>query len=307
MKQKILILGGSSLLSVNIAFFFRKKFNLFLACNTKKPKITHLNSFFAKFNYKDLNFFITKIKPEIVIISSANTNIENCEKNKKKTLILNFELVRIVSKLSKIHKFKVIFFSTDQVYESKEYPSNESSGIKALNYYSKSKILAENYIKKNLQNYLILRTNFFGYGPNYRKSFSDLIIENSNKKLLKYYFADNKFSSIYLPYLIRSLEKLIRKKVSGVYNLCSPNYLSKYEFAIEMSKRFNLNINYIKKGYLKNAKLIKRPLNMSMSNKKLEKKINFKIPKIQFQISLMKKDYNKEYFLFMKNLKVIRK
>ena len=120
-------------------------------------------------------------------------------------------------------------------------------------------------------------------------------------------FTDNKFSSIYLPYLIKSLEKLIRKKVSGVYNLCSPNYLSKYEFAIEMSKRFNLNINYIKKGYLKNAKLIKRPLNMSMSNKKLEKKINFKIPKIQFQISLMKKDYNKEYFLFMKNLKVIRK
>ena len=90
MKQKILILGGSSLLSVNIAFFFRKKFNLFLACNTKKPKITHSNNFFTKFNYKDLNFFITKIKPEIVIISSANTNIENCEKNKKKNFNFKF-------------------------------------------------------------------------------------------------------------------------------------------------------------------------------------------------------------------------
>ena len=308
MKKKILILGGSSLISVNIAFFLKKKFDLFLACNSKKPKIKSTKNFFTNFDKYSLNLLIDNIKPEIVIISSANTNIEDCEKNKKKTFLLNFKLVKIVTDLSKKYKFKIIFFSSDQVYKDGIDFSKEKNKLKPLNYYSKTKILAEDYIKKKLKYYLILRTNFFGYGPKYRSSFSDLILSENKKKIKKNYFVDNKFSSIYLPFLVKALEKLITKNVLGIYNLCSPNYMSKYEFAIQLTEEFNLDGKYIKKGFLSNNfKLVKRPLNMSMSNQKLTKKINFKIPKLQKQISIMKKDLNKDYHLFMKKLKIVKK
>ena len=308
MKKKILILGGSSLISVNIAFFLKKKFDLFLACNSKKPKIKSTKNFFKNFDKYSLNLLIDNIKPEIVIISSANTNIEDCEKNKKKTFLLNFKLVKIVTDLSKKYKFKIIFFSSDQVYKDGIDFSKEKNKLKPLNYYSKTKILAEDYIKKKLKYYLILRTNFFGYGPKYRSSFSDLILSENKKKIKKNYFVDNKFSSIYLPFLVKALEKLITKNVLGIYNLCSPNYMSKYEFAIQLTEEFNLDGKYIKKGFLSNNfKLVKRPLNMSMSNQKLTKKINFKIPKLQKQISIMKKDLNKDYHLFMKKLKIVKK
>ena len=308
LKKKILILGGSSLISVNIAFFLKRKFDLFLACNSKKPKINSTTNFFTKFDKHSLNLLVDSINPEIVVISSANTNIEDCEKNQKKTYLLNFKLVKIVTQLSKIYKFKIIFFSSDQVYSDSSGFSNEKSKLKPLNYYSKTKILAENFLKKNLKKYLILRTNFFGYGPKYRSSFSDSIIKQNKKKIKKYYFVDNIFSGIYLPFLVKVLEQLILKNVFGIYNLCSPNYMSKYEFAIELTKQFNLDAKYIKKGYLKNNyKLVKRPLNMSMSNEKLIKKINIKIPKLKKQISLMKSDLNKNYYLFMNNLKIIKK
>ena len=35
---------------------------------------------------------------------------------------------------------------------------------------------------KKLKNYLIVRTNFFGWGTKYRKSFSDIIIQKLKKK-----------------------------------------------------------------------------------------------------------------------------
>lgn len=308
MKKKILIIGGSSLISVNIAFFFRKKFDLYLACNKKKPKIKDTKNFFVNFNLKTLNKIISKIKPEIVIISAANTNIENCEKYKKSTRLLNIELVKKINKLSNIYDFKIIFFSTDQVYKNKELPSKESDMLKPLNYYAKTKILAENCLRYNKKGHLILRTNFFGYGPYYRKSFSDLIIINNKKKKLKYYFEDNIFSPIYLPNFVNILEKLIIKKISGTYNLGSSNYMSKLEFAKYLAKKFKLDLNYIKKGNMKkNINLVKRPLNMSMNNNKILKILRIKIPSIQKQIIQMKKDLFNEYYLFMKNLKIIQK
>ena len=45
---------------------------------------------------------------------------------------------------------------------------------------------------------------------------------------------------------------------------------------------------------------------MSLSNKKIQNKVNIKIPSIQKQILQMKKDHSGGYFLFMKNLKIIK-
>ena len=51
--------------------------------------------------------------------------------------------------------------------------------------------------------------------------------------------------------------------------------MSKYEFAIQLTKEFNLICLIYKGVFGNNSKLVKRPLNMSMSNQKLTKKINF--------------------------------
>jgi dTDP-4-dehydrorhamnose reductase len=305
LKKKILILGGSSLISVNIAYFFKRSYDLYLACNSKKPLIENTKSFFTSFKKKNLISLLKKIHPSIVIISLANTNIEDCEKFKRKTKLINYEIVKIIVDLSKIYKFKIIFFSTDQVYSGNENNSNENNSLLPLNYYAKTKILSEKYIQKNIKNSLILRTNFFGYGPKYRNSFSDSILNSYEKKITKSYFVDNKFSSIYMPYLAKILNQLINKNCKGIFNLCSSDSLSKYDFAYYLLKKFKPKVKYIKKSYLKsNIALVNRPLNMSMSNKKLLKKINLKIPLIKNQILKMRKDHNGKYYLFMKKLKV---
>jgi len=148
LKKKIIIIGGSSLLSLNLVYFLKKKYELFLACNTKRPKISKVKSFFVNFIRKDLKKLFEKIQPDIVIICSAITNIEYCEKNKKKAKLVNFHLPKLIADLSTIYKFNLVFISTDQVYKDNPKPSEENSRILGINFYSKSKILAEKYIKK---------------------------------------------------------------------------------------------------------------------------------------------------------------
>lgn len=306
--KKILIIGGSSLLSLNLIFFFRKKYKVYLACNTKKPKCLNVDSFFINFKKKGLIKILERVKPHKVIICSAITNIELCENNKTKSKKINYELPKILTDLSKTHSYDLIFISTDQVYKDNHNHSNEKSKILGVNFYSKMKIDAEIYIKKKIKNFLIVRTNFFGYGPTFRKSFSDNILHFALKKRKKIYFDDNIFSAIYLPYLARALSKLIDRNIKGVYNICSPNSISKYGFAIKLFETFSLDKRYIIQGFLSERKdLVNRPINMSMSNNKLTRKLSLNLPKIETQIKRMKKEFNSEYFNFLKKLKWVKK
>ena len=308
LKKKIIIIGGSSLLSLSLVFFLKKKYNLYLACNTKKPKIPKVKSFFVNFIKKDLKKIFEKIDPDIVIICSAITNIEVCEKDKKKAKEVNFYLPKLITDICKIYKFNLIFISTDQVYKDNPKSSDEKSKILGVNYYSKTKILAEKYINKNVKNSLILRTNFFGYGPTYRKSFSDSIIYSALQKKKQEYFVDNMFSSIYIPYFAKLLIKLIEQNIFGIYNLSSTNFISKYKFAIKIFEKFSLNKKYLIKGFLKKRKdLVNRPFNMNINNLKLMQKLNMKIPTIEKQIEKMRKDHKSKYFLFLKGIKLEKK
>ena len=307
LKKKILIIGGSSLLSINLVYFLKKFFLIYLGCFTKKPKIKEIESLYIKKDYSNLCKIINTINPDYILICSAITNIEYCEKNKEKSKKINYDLIKIIVNFLKIKKTKIIFFSTDQVYDGNIEFSKEIGKINPLNFYSKLKIKSENYIIKKSNNYLIFRLNFFGYGPNYRKSFSDNIIFQNKKKKIYNYFIDSFFSPIYLPYIARVLIQFMKKDLKGVYNLCSPNKMSKYQFAKYMYPIFNLKDKFLGKNFLKNnKKLVTRPIDMSMSNLKLQSKIDFKIPIIQKQIVKMKKDYiSSEYFKFIKNIKTL--
>ena len=90
-------------------------------------------------------------------------------------------------KISKLYNIRFIFISTDQVYNKKLYQS-EKDKVKIFNYYTETKILSEEYIKSNLKNFVILRTNFLE-DPSHIKIFSDFII-NSLKNFKKIFLFD---------------------------------------------------------------------------------------------------------------------
>ena len=56
--------------------------------------------------------------------------------------------------------------------------------------YAATKVQAETRVLENYSKALIIRTNFYGWGTSYRKSFSDYIIESLRKKQLITLFDD---------------------------------------------------------------------------------------------------------------------
>ena len=96
--------------------------------------------------------------------------------------------------------------------------------------------------------------------------------------------------------LSKIIYKLIKFKAKGTFNVSSDERISKYFYALKIAKKINLNKKLIIKSSLKdkfNNKLVLRPLDMSLKNKKVKDYLNIKNIKLNDCLEIFKHDYLK--------------
>lgn len=290
--QKILVFGGSGLLGVNFCEKVSKKYEVYSWIHKKKIKINGIKNISGKITKKNVEAFIKKKKIDIICNFAALTSIEHCQKFKKKAFKINTNLIEKLCLAIDQNNKLLIHISTDHIFKNNQTKFDENSKFKIWNNYGKTKILAEKLIKEKLSRYIIIRTNFFGWGTGYRQSISDKILGHTKLNKSIEIWKDVFFTPIYVGYLSKLIIKLIDKKFEGVVNIGSDERVSKYQFAKEVLKSFSLINRKITPTKYSQKKFINRPKNMCLNNSKIKKIFpneikNFKIKK---QIELMKSD-----------------
>ena len=271
--NRILFVGGSGLLGRNWLKVLNNKFDVFVVVNKKKNLIKKKNFFFYKSNINNFNFYHKLIKEKkinVIINLASLTNLEECEKNKKVAVFKNVIIAKKLVKLAIVNNINIVHLSTDHLFNgTKPNKYSEKDRCDPLNYYSLTKLKAEKEVKKYKKS-LVIRTNFFGWGFSYRKSFSDYILLNLKKKKYINLWYNIYFTPVYINYLIYIIHLLLNKKIFGTINISSNEKISKYEFGLRLCKLFKLNKKYILRTDSSES-FISRPKNMSLSNKKLLK------------------------------------
>ena len=195
----------------------------------------------------------------------------------------------------KKNNIKIIFISSDHLYDGKKSYKKESYKTSPLNEYAKSKIKAENFIIRNMKNYLIIRSNFFGItSRNNKKNFALNIISKLQNLQKIYLFDDVCYTPISTKKLAMYLGKLISVKATGIYNIVTDKKITKYNFGIKLARKFKLNNKLIIKSFIKKRffrDLVIRPLDMSLSNYKLKKKLKINKININKCINIFHKEY----------------
>ncbi len=133
----------------------------------------------------------------------------------------------------------------------------------------RTKALAEEWVQAAHPKALIVRTNFFCWGHLQRQSFSDWLIYNLRDGKALTLFDDVYFTPILADTLALAAHELIEKGASGIFNLVGDDRLSKYEFALQLSKQFGLPAELIQRDQVAHAHLLAlRPRDMSLDNNK---------------------------------------
>ena len=168
MMQKILITGGAGYIGSHVAEILTKyKNKIFIVDNlsTGFKKLINKKAKFYKVNIlntKKIREIIINEKINSVIHLAASLNISMGEKSPKiyyKNNVTGTKSIITACKNTFVKNF--IFSSTAAVYKDKIFKVNENSPTKPKSIYGKTKLKAENLIKKNLKkskiNFAILR------------------------------------------------------------------------------------------------------------------------------------------------------
>lgn len=244
-KKKLLITGGSGNLGKalrNNSFFKNSYF----------PSKNELNIL----NKNQLKQYFINNKFHIIIHCAALARMSECELNKKKAYSVNVMGTSNLIELMKPYfpNALFIFISSDAVYPCLTGGYNEKSKLKAYNYYGKTKILAENKVKKN-KNFLIVRTRFF------------------NKNNIKFDDAaiDSYSSSIEVNLFVKYLKKLIIKECNGILNVGNKR-ISDYD----LLKKYKKNIKKTTITKIQAKKSYNLSIDASMNCNKFNKVLNAK-------------------------------
>jgi len=293
--KKILITGGSGLLAVNWALYLREKFKITLLLHSRKIVMDEVNCFFEDLSsYHNCVKVLEKYEPDYVINTAAITSIEVCEKNENLAYEINVDLAINLAKACNNLSIKLIHISTDHLFSGIKKVYKEIDKAEPLNIYALTKQIAEQGVLDSSDTAIVIRTNFYGWGPSYRLSFSDYIIEALKKDKIIHLFKDVFFTPVYVDCLFDFVDELIFRDFKGIYNISSNEVISKYDFGILISKEFGFNPDLIIPISIdEKTNLIKRPKNMSLDNEKISIKTGKVMPKIDLQLNQLAESKNK--------------
>jgi len=145
----------------------------------------------------------------------------------------------------------LIHLSTAYVFDGeKEEMYLETDKTNPIEWYGKTKALAEEIIQKSSIDWTILRID----QPFRNDSFEKVdtlhrILEGMKNNKLYPQFTDHYFGPTYINDLAKIIDYVIRRKSTGLYHASSGESWSDFEFAQFINQNFNLNFD-LKKGSL---------------------------------------------------------
>jgi dTDP-4-dehydrorhamnose reductase len=170
----------------------------------------------------------------------------------------------------------LVHISTDHFWSEALNPRSENFDSIPINQYGNSKLSAEEIVLRTNPDSLIIRTNFFGWGPRHKPSLVDWILHQLESKGQVSAFEDVFFSPISISQLYLGINKLLEVNASGVVNVCANESISKYDFAVLVAEKFGFKADQVKRVKIGDQGLLApRPNYLSLDNSLLKSLTGF--------------------------------
>lgn len=297
--EKLVFFGGSSLLAINWANRISSHYEVYLIMHKRLIDLPNVNCIHFEKDFEDsLISFLGSIKPDLIVNCAGLTNVDQCEVQIEEAKLVNQDWPKKLAQISLDFDCKFVHISTDHLYGDEKNIYTEKDQLRPLNVYAKTKALGELNVKEINPQALIVRTNFYGWGLSYRKSFSDFILDGLRKQSELNLFNDVYYTPIYMGELIRLLHLALEKKLEGVYNFVGNENITKYEFGKALAQTFSFSSGKISSvSIATKTNLVLRPKVMSLSNHKLRRALGVKIPSLNEQLKMMLKEEPKQLLI----------
>jgi len=266
--MKVLVTGATGLLGTDIVYTLENRnIETIKACFSQRNS----NYIAADITKEEGIRKLADIEWDCLIHTSAWRDPDECENKQKETYRLNVWASGQLAKVAFERSAKMIFISTDYVFSGNNPPYSETDKRDPINYYGKTKEIAEDKILEISNNFCILRVPLL-YGV--RAGLKASAVLNTAINALdsgNIYQMDNTITRYptYTGDVAEAILFLLTKKASGIYHFSGQDETTKYGIAKTIAEQLNKSMDHIIKMVTPPNDDAKRPLNSHLSMNKL--------------------------------------
>lgn len=218
------------------------------------------------------------LNPDYVLLAAAMTDVDGCERNPELCFKINTQGPRFVAEECHRIGARLFFISTDFVYDGKSCrPYIEEDEPNPISVYGQSKLEAERQILKINCDTIVCRTSvlygwqFPGQSVNFASWLFSKLSSHDEIKIVTTQYNTPTYSDDLACFLGN-----LTNNFSGfsVYHTVGSSCISRFEFAMELAKKFGLSTDLIQ-PVKKFSQEAERPKFGCLNNEKASKQFNF--------------------------------
>jgi dTDP-4-dehydrorhamnose reductase len=195
---------------------------------------------------EDVARVLDAVRPTVVWVAAALTHVDGCEADPHASLAINVRGPEAVASWARRHEARVVFFSTDYVFDGASGPYGEDDPTNPLSVYGRHKLWAEQRMLNILPGgVLVLRTCWvYGRGAA-GQGFIDRLVASLASGSRVRLPADQWGNPTAAPDLAAAAVDLLQRGASGVWHAAGPEWMSRAEWGMRVAKRFGVDASLI--------------------------------------------------------------
>ena len=279
---RILITGASGLLGLNLSLMEIGTHTL-VGVDRGKLADTPFELIRAELTEPGLfSRLIDTVKPDAIIHTAANANVDSCESDPVGARSLNGEIPGILAESAAKAGVRFLHISTDAVFDgTKDGLYTEADAPNPLSVYAQTKLLGEQNVLAANPNAIVARVNFFGWSLSGTRSLSEFFYNKLSAAQPCNGFTDVYFCPLFVGDLADVLVRMLDKGLSGLYHVVGSESLSKFDFGVRIARQFGFDEGLVHPHSVENSGLTaKRSHNLRLSIHKLSTDLGQSIPSV---------------------------
>jgi dTDP-4-dehydrorhamnose reductase len=229
--------------------------------------------------FDEVETAIRQVAPDFVIHAAAFTDVDACESEPQRAWEVNAVGTKYVAEACDEHGAKMVYISTDYVFDGENGPYSEADPTHPINVYGESKLAGERFAMGHSNN-AVARVCVL-YGPD-KPNFVTWIINALRTSKPINVVSDQFNTPTYVGSCARALLRLCQLDLRGVYHVAGREQISRYAFACEIADVFALDkklINVTTTDKLKQQ--ARRPMNSSLDVAKAEQALGMRLANVR--------------------------
>jgi len=278
--MKILVTGASGLLGLNLSLGMMETHTI---VGVDRSKLAGTPFELVQADLLEAGVcsrLMDQTRPDAIIHTAANANVDSCESDPHGAQRLNAELPGELADVCAKHSVQMIHISTDAVFDgTKDGIYTEDDAPNPLGVYARTKLDGERTVLSVNPDAAVARVNFFGWSLSGSRSLSEFFYNNLSAGKQANGFTDVWFCTMFVGDLAETLVRMLEKGLSGLYHTVGSEAITKYEFGVRIARQFGYDPGLVIPISVEESGLkARRSHNLRLSVHRLSTDLGMEIP-----------------------------